>query len=273
MKSIIQIELIDTLEAADDEALEVEFVGDAHVHVHVQRVVVGDERTGRRAARNRLEDRRFHLEAAGLVEGLAHRRDDLGALDEGLLDLRVHDQVHIALAVPELRIGEAVVDGAVGVGLDDREDTQGLRQDGQFLCMDGELAGLGEEGETLDANDVADVQELLEDGVVQRLVLAGADLVPLDIDLDAAGMVLQLHEGGGAHDAPGHDAAGDADILEVALFGVEARGDLRRRRIDRVERCRIGVDTEFPEPGEGFPPSELLLIALIHVCHNLFSLR
>ena len=38
--------LIDTLETTYDQALQVELGGDTHVHILVERIEVGDERTG-----------------------------------------------------------------------------------------------------------------------------------------------------------------------------------------------------------------------------------
>ncbi len=147
--------------------------------------MVGDERTGGGSTGNRLEDRGLDLKAAGGVEVFPHRGDDLRPLDENVPDLGVHDEVNVPLAVAELRIGERVIDNAVNL-LDDRENPKGLAQDCQLLGVDAELAGLGDECEALDADDVADVKQLLPDGVVHRLVLARADLVPLDVDLDPA---------------------------------------------------------------------------------------
>jgi hypothetical protein len=57
-------QLVDALQAADDEALEVQLGGDAQVEVAVQRVVVGDERARQRAAVERLQDRRLDLDEA-----------------------------------------------------------------------------------------------------------------------------------------------------------------------------------------------------------------
>ena len=111
-------QLVDTVESADDQLFEVELRGDAQVEVDVERVVVRDEGTRRGSARNGLQDRRLDLDIALRVEELAHRRDDLRALDEGLLDLRVDDQVEIALAVAHLRVGEGV-EGLAVLLLDD----------------------------------------------------------------------------------------------------------------------------------------------------------
>ena len=111
--------------------------------------------------------------------------------------------------------------------------------------MYAKLACLGDEGVTLDPHDVPDVEEFLPNGVVHGLVLAGADLVPLDIDLDPSGGVLDLSERGGSHDPPGHYAACYADIREIALFGIESVGDGLCRRVDRVEGSRVWIDSKF----------------------------
>ena len=38
--------LIDTLETTYDEALQVELSGNTHIHILIERIEVGDERTG-----------------------------------------------------------------------------------------------------------------------------------------------------------------------------------------------------------------------------------
>ena len=61
-------DLVDLLEPADDQALEVELGRDAQVAVLVERVLVRDERLGERAAVARLQDGRLDLDEAPLVE-------------------------------------------------------------------------------------------------------------------------------------------------------------------------------------------------------------
>ena len=61
-------ELVDALEAADDEPLEVQLGGDPQVEVAVELVVVRDERPRQRAAVERLEHRRLDLDEALAVE-------------------------------------------------------------------------------------------------------------------------------------------------------------------------------------------------------------
>ena len=67
--------------AADDQPLEVQLEGDPQVHRHVERVVVGDERTGVRTTGLGVQDRGLDLhEAAGL-----QRATEAG--DHGVADL------------------------------------------------------------------------------------------------------------------------------------------------------------------------------------------
>ena len=95
---------------------------------------------------------------------------------------------------------------------------QGLAQQGDGLHPHGHLAPLGAEDHALHAHNVADVK-LLE-AVVLRLV----HLVPPGVELDAAGLVLQVAEGHLAHAALGHEAAGDGHLR--ALQGVKIRLDV-----------------------------------------------
>ena len=65
-------ELVDAVDAADDEPLEVELGRDPQVEVAVERVVVGGEGPRQGAAVERLQDRRLDLDEAVLVEPAAH---------------------------------------------------------------------------------------------------------------------------------------------------------------------------------------------------------
>ena len=238
-------ELIHPAVAAHDEALEVELVGDAQVEGDVQGVVVRDEGTRRGAARDALQDRGLHLEAAGGIEVFAHRGDDLRPLDEHVADLRIDDQIHIALPVAELRIREGVEDLAVLL-LDDRQHAQRLAQQGELLGVHAQLAGLGDEGETLDTDDVTDVQKLLPDGIVHSLVLFRADLIPLDIDLDPAGGILELAERSSSHNPAGHYPSRYAHFLEVTLFRVISFRNALGSGVYGIEGGRIRIDAQFP---------------------------
>ena len=101
-------DLVDPLQAADDEPLEVELGGDAEVEVGLELVRMRDERVRERAAVAWLEHRRLHLHEAFLVEVTADRRDDLRSRHERLARLLAHQQVDIALAVAKLGVLEAV---------------------------------------------------------------------------------------------------------------------------------------------------------------------
>ena len=104
----VTAELIHTLEAPDDETLQIKLVGDTQIERDIQRVVMRDEGARSSTARDRLQDGRIDLDVATLIEELAHRIEDLRTLEEDILDMAIDDEVNIALAEAELRISEAV---------------------------------------------------------------------------------------------------------------------------------------------------------------------
>ena len=99
-------DLVDLLQAADDQALEIQFQRDTQVQFQVERVVVGQEGPRRRAAGDRLQHRRLHLQIVLPVQILAHGAHDLDAVDQPLARLFVDVQIHIALAVAQFRVFE-----------------------------------------------------------------------------------------------------------------------------------------------------------------------
>ena len=82
--------------------------GDTHIHIDILRVVVGDKGPGVGAAGDGAEDGRLHLHKAQTVQIAAQERHELAADLEVPLALRVHDQIHIPLAVADLLVGQAV---------------------------------------------------------------------------------------------------------------------------------------------------------------------
>ena len=198
-------DLIHPLHAADDESLQRQLGGDSHIHVDIERVVMGDERTGRSAAGDGVEDRGLDFDVPGIIHGLADAGDDLRTLDERVLDVRVHDEVNVALTVPGVRVLEAVELL--------RQGQQGLGKKFRAGGVNGDLAGLRLEDFTGDFEDVADVPCLLE-----GLVVVDAEVVSGDIDLDVALAVLDLSERRLAHDAAGDHTTADGDFFVFEVF-------------------------------------------------------
>ena len=212
------VDLEHALEAADDEALQVELGGDAQEHLLVERVVVGDERLRVGAARDRMEHRRLDLHEAVLDHEAADRRQRLAARDEARPRGVVGDQVLVAMAILLLGVGDAVE--LVG------QRPQALGEQAQALDLDGQLAGLGLEERALGADDVAEVEAL------EVVVGLGADRVDADAKLDPAGRVLHGREAGLAHDALEHQPAGDRDGDRLRLERLVVEMAVLPRQLD-----------------------------------------
>ena len=232
-------ELVDAVEAADDEHLEVELRGDAQEHVEVEVVVVRLERAGGRAAGDDVHHGRLNLEEAAGVQVGSEEGDDLRARLEDLPGVGVHDEVEVALAVALLLVLEAVVVL--------REHVEARREERHALRDDGELAGLRAGRAAADADDVAAVEDLrdLAEGLLAALVLVG---LRHDLDLDALAVEVVEAELG-ARAADGHDAAGEVeDVRELladgqrvvfGLEGVERHRELELVRVGAVELAEL----------------------------------
>ena len=210
-------DLKDALHAANDETLERELGGDAQVEVAVERVEVRHERTSVGAAEDGVHHRRLDLHVALGLHVAADEGDDLAALAEDVANLGVHDEVHVALTVADLAVGEAVK--LLGEG------PQGLGEHRELRGRDGELAATRAHDGARGAQDVAEV-EVGE----KRPALVTQDVVAAE-ELDGAGDVLEHDEGCLALLAQRPDAAGHAHhvlgvraVREVGVLLLELAG-------------------------------------------------
>ena len=203
-------DFVNTVHAANDEPLQGQLGGDAHIHVDVQGIVVGDEGTCGSTTCDGVQDGSFHFDVVHVVQVVAHELDELGANHEVALDLRVHHQVNITLTEAGFLVGQAVV--LFGQG------QQRLGQQSDLAGADGDLAGLGLEDLAFTAQNVADVV-LLEAGV-----FLFAHLVDLHKQLDPAGGVLQVAEHDLALATLAHETAGNLDDFFFVAFVVSLDG-------------------------------------------------
>ena len=202
----VTVDFEHTVETTDHQTLQVQFRRDTQVHVQVQGVVMGDERTRRRAARDHLHHWGFHHKVA-VDHELADTGHDLGANFEGLTGFIVRDEIQVALTIARFLILQAVEFV--------RQRAQGFGQQTQLGAVDRQFTGFGFEQFTFRAQDIAQVP-LLELLVVDafRQVVTG------NVQLNTATNVLQGHEGGFTHDTTGHHAAcnGHFDVQRFQLF-------------------------------------------------------
>ena len=164
-------------EATNHQTLQVQFRRDTQVHVHIQRIMMGDERTGRRAARDHLHHWGFHFHKVAANHELTNTRQDLGTHFEGVTGSIVGDQIQITLTIARFLILQAVEFV--------RQRAQCFGQQAQLGAMDRQFTGFGFEQFTLRAQDVAEVPflELL-------VVNAFRQIVTRHVQLNTAANVL-----------------------------------------------------------------------------------
>ena len=230
-------DLVDAIEPADHQALEVQLGGDAQLERDVERVVVRLEGARRRAARllRRVEDGRLHLDELALVEEAAHPGDELRPAAEGLAHFGIGGEIDVALAVAGLDVAQTVP------LLRQRPQRLGDELETAFARLDGQLPGTGPHGAALHPGDVAEVEQL------QGLVGRFANFVLLHEGLQIAIAVAQGKEGRLAHGADGHHPASDG--VRTGRLGFQGLGivggmhlaDVAGRGGD-VDAGRIGIE-------------------------------
>jgi hypothetical protein len=198
----VAVDLVHALEPADHEAFEVQLGRDPQVHVEIEGVVMGAERTRGGPARDRLHHRRLDLEEVERVEEVAQVAHDAGAGAEHVAARLAHDQVEVATPVARLGVGEAVP--FVG------QWPQRLHDEAQIIGAHRQLAGLGAEEHPARAQDVPDVEAL--EGLV-----ALPERLLLQVKLNLPGAVGDLREARLAHDALEHQPPADPDARRVGL--------------------------------------------------------
>ncbi len=229
-------QLVDPLQPAHQQPLEVQLGRDPQIQVAVERVVVGGERPCQGAAVERLQDRRLDLHEAVLVQVGAHRRDDAGTVDEQPSGRLVRDQVELAPAQPRLHVAEPVV--LLG------RRAQGLGEHHEGVHPQGQLAVAAAQGGAVDADQIAAVErrQALE-GVLAEHVLAG-------VELDLAAAVNEVEEARPAAPADRQDASGHAVAVVGLLAGLQVLV-VRQHPLDRLDVRELvgeGLGVGLPQP-------------------------
>lgn len=167
-----------TLHASNNQLLKVQLGGNTHEHIHVQVIVVSDERSGGSTTSNSVHKRGFDLGEVTAVEVLTNEADNLSASAESLARLVVHNKIKVTLAEALLLVLETVVLGGNSVQTRGQENDFG-GEDGKFTIIT--VLGVGLANETGHTDDITTTEELvlLLEGLSSR-ILGGAH----DLDLD-----------------------------------------------------------------------------------------
>ncbi len=123
--------------------------------------------------------------------------------------------------------------------------------------MHRDLSCLGTKNKSRNAHEVTNIGQLLEDGVVEILVLTGADIITGDIDLYPPFGIHQFNERCFTHDTATHDAP--CNGYRTALIVIfEFVFYIRGPGIHVVQRRRIGFYAHFSQFVEALPAYDLL---------------
>ena len=108
--------------------------------------------------------------------------------------------------------------------------------------MDGDFTHLCNKHITTHTDDVTYIEQTFENSIVHGFVFARANIIAFEIQLYSSFRILQLTKRSSAHDAPAHDTACNAYILqgrfifpEIAVDEISCRIYLKGFRWIRVD--------------------------------------
>ena len=240
----VAVDFVDALQAADRQPLQIQLGRDAQEQLHVERVVMRYERARQRPAGDRLHHRRLDLEVAPAVQERADRGKHTTSDGEDLARVWIDDQIEIALAIPGLDVGQPVP------LLGQRQEALG--EELERRRPDGQLVGLGPEDAPLDADEVAEIEQLVDREVALR------QRVLAEVDLNPFAAVGDDQEVGLAEAADGQDAAGRARLRLLRLERLAGLVAVRLEElfdgVGALELARVRIDAELNQRLEILAP-------------------
>ena len=101
-------DLINPLESAYDQSLQIKLQRNTKLYIFIQRIVMCLKRSCCCTTCVGNQHRCFHFHEISACEEITDLLDDLGALDENFLAVLIHDQIHISLTIAGIRICQSV---------------------------------------------------------------------------------------------------------------------------------------------------------------------
>ena len=210
---------------------------------------MGDEGTGCSATGDGVEHRGLHFHIAPVIQEPANIGNEFGTNFKGTAHFGIDNQVHIALAVAGLQIGEAVKLL--------RQGQQGLAEQGRLVDPERNLPLLGAEYIPLDPHNVANIHFFKP-----VISFRGLHFVHSDVELNSAGIILQITEHDLPHAALAHNTARQGDGF--ALHGLKMVLDLCAARV-KLKLCLDKGVHAFRLKLRQLLPADLDLIAQRHL--------
>src|SRR6185437_460866 len=176
----------------------------------------------------------------------------------------MHGEIGVPLAIPLLRIREPrvahrrAVDGFL---LAERQWSERLGEQLDLRHPHRHFARAGPKERAARANHIADVEQ------IEQRVPFVAELVLLEVELDAAAVVGNMGECGLAVGAPGHDAAGHAHGLALVVHPLWQQRHRICRAMRAVESITERLDTARFERLELLSPSALYEVQVLVRAH------
>src|SRR5690606_975378 len=112
--------------------------------------------------------------------------------------------------------------------------------------MNRSFANFGYKSVTFNANYIANITVFFKHQIIKAFVLAWANIVFTNIQLNATGSVLQAHKSSLTHIAHAHDTASYANVvIGISIFWGEIFENILCRSINIESLSRISINAHF----------------------------
>src|SRR5512133_2627218 len=215
------------------------------------------KRSGSGATGNRLKNGRFHLQISFRIIQFPKGINYFGTLDKYFSNARIHNQVNITLAIPEFRIGDGVVNLSV-LFFYNRQWPERFAKQSDFFDVNRNFAHLGNKNKTPDTNKIAYIKMLLEYSIIPCFIFTRADIIALQVNLDASLFILQFGKRCAAHNTLAHQSACNRYILKFFFIALEPGDNLFCISVYRKHGSRIWLNPQFSQFIKRLPANNFL---------------
>src|SRR5438067_605994 len=250
----VPVDFKNFVEPTNQQTFQIQLRRYAQIKIETERLVTRTKRLGRGSTGDGLQDRRLHFQKAAFLEkapGLANNRDPFFKHSPGAL---VGEKIEIPLPVARFDVLQSVPLF--------RERPQGLFHQAERARLQRRFAALSEETRSLDADEIANIEQL------KKVDQVRANFLCVNINLNASGGITKIEEVAPAHVAMRGDAASRTQDLALHEFLTYLRDCAVR-----LERNPERLDPLRAERIEFFSSQRDQFILFIHPWHRFQSVE
>jgi hypothetical protein len=178
--SVHTAKLIDFLQPAYDQTLQMKFQSNPHIKIHIKGIMVRNERPCTCSSGNGMQRRSLDFNVTSRIKEFPHCLEHSCALQKHPAHVRINYKVEIAVPIAKVNINQAMPLL--------RQGTKGFAKKSEFVYLNAYFSSSGAEHLTYYTYDVPDIQGC------KKLVGSLTQGINFGINLDTPGKIQDIRE-------------------------------------------------------------------------------